>query len=126
MIRKAAKAIITVSWQMILCILVIIVLYHAGVYGYEFGKEIFAPTPVSIDQGKDMIVIVEEDATSADVAKLLESKGLIRDWRVFYVQAFLYQAQIEPGSYTLNTSMTSQDILDIMKADPVPEDGENL
>ncbi|MBP3542814.1 MAG: endolytic transglycosylase MltG, partial [Lachnospiraceae bacterium] len=69
-----------------------------------------------------MIVIVEEDASEADVAKLLENKGLIEDYKVFWIQAKLYNATLYPGTYTLNTSMTSEEMLHILMEEPATED----
>lgn len=123
MIRKTAGMIISISLQMIICAVVIIFLYDAGVKGFAFGESVFTPDAVSSEEnGKDMIVIVEEGASSLEVAKLLESKGLIEDYKVFLVQATLYQATMYPGTYTLNTSMTSEEMLEILMEEPVSEE----
>lgn len=119
MVRKTAGMIISISIQMIVCALVIIVLYHTGVKGYEFGQAVFSREAVASEKnGKDMIVIVEKDASEADVAKLLESKGLVKDDKVFWLQAKLYKAELYPGTYTLNTSMTSEEMLQILMTKP--------
>ena len=110
MIRKTAGMIISISLQMIVCAVVIIFLYDAGVKGFAFGESIFSPEAVS-SQGN-----------GKDVAKLLESKGLIRDYKVFLVQAKLYQATLYPGTYTLNTSMTSEEMLEILMEEPASEE----
>lgn len=119
MIRKTAGMIISISVQMIVCALVIIALYHTGVRGFEFGQAIFSQEAVASEaNGKDMIVIVEEGASETEVAKLLKSKGLIKDDKVFWVQAKLYKAKLYPGTYTLNTSMTSEEMLQILMTEP--------
>lgn len=123
MIRKAAGLIISISLQMIVCALVVIFLYDAGVKGFAFGETIFSNAAVSSpSNGRDMIVIVEKDASSVEVAKLLESKGLIEDYKVFLVQALLYEATLQPGTYTLNTSMTPEDMLNILIQEPKTEE----
>ncbi len=123
MVRKTAGMIISISLQMIVCALIIIALYDTGVKGFEFGQSIFSQTAVASEaNGKDMIVIVEEDASEADVAKLLENKGLIEDYKVFWIQAKLYNATLYPGTYTLNTSMTSEEMLQILMEEPDTED----
>lgn len=122
MVRKTAGMIISISFQMIVCALVVILLYDAGMKGFQFGESVFSTKAVSEAPGKDMIVIVENGASDMDVAKLLESKGLILDSKVFFVQAKLYKAHMHPGTYTLNTSMTSEEILDIIME--VPKESE--
>ncbi len=125
MVRKAAGMIISISLQMIVCALVVILIYDAGVKGFAFGESVFTPKAVSSKaNGKDMIVIVEEKASDLDVAKLLESKGLIEDYKVFLVQAKLYRGTIHPGTYTLNTSMTSEEMLELLIEEPETEESE--
>ena len=36
---------------------------------------------------------------------------------LFWLQAILYECDIKSGEYTLNTSMTSEDILEVIKAE---------
>ena len=123
MIRKAAGMIISISLQMIVCVIAVILIYDAGNKGFAFGESIFTPDAVSSKaNGKDMLGIVEEGSSDLDVAKLLQSKGLIKDYKVFLVQAKLYEADLRPGTYTLNTSMTSEDMLEILMSEP--ESGE--
>lgn len=125
MVRKAAGMIISISMQMIICALVIILLYNAGVKGFEFGESVFSPTAVSAEPGRDMIVIIEEDASAMEVAKLLEDKGLINDYKVFFVQALLYKAEFQPAAYTLNTSMTSEDMIEVLTTVVKTEESES-
>ncbi|MCI9539823.1 MAG: endolytic transglycosylase MltG [Lachnospiraceae bacterium] len=123
MIRKAAGLIISISLQMIVCALVVIFLYDAGVKGFAFGESIFSNAAVSSPgNGRDMIVIIEKGASDLDVAKLLESKGLIEDYKVFLVQTVLYKATLYPGTYTLNTSMTPEEMLDILMQESKTEE----
>jgi len=125
MVRKAAGMIISISLQMIVCAVVVMLIYDAGVRGFAFGESIFTPSAVSSKaNGKDMIVIVEEGATELEVAKLLESKGLIEDFKVFYVQSKLYRGTILPGTYTLNTSMTSEEMLELLIEEPETEESQ--
>lgn len=114
MIRKATSMIISISIQMIVVVLIIMFLYSAGVKGYEFGLSIFTPSSVDSEPGKDIMVIIEEDLSDIDIAKLLEEKGLILDSKAFFIQSKLYMVDLNPDSYTLNTSMTSEKILEVL------------
>ena len=44
--------------------------------------------------------------------KKLEKDGLIHNRYSFIIQAMVYEYEIQPGTYTLNTSMTSRKILE--------------
>lgn len=118
MVRKIAGAVISISLKLIVAVLVVMLLVNAGQRAYQFGLQVFNPVPVSQQPGKDMIVIIEENDSDMEVAKRLESKGLISDAYVFYIQAKLYRAELYAGTYTLNTSMTSEEMLEIMTEEP--------
>ena len=59
--------------------------------------------------------------SGSDIGSMLEDKGLIRDGKLFAVQLKLsaYSKKIKPGVYTLNTSMTAKEMMEVMS--PVPE-----
>ena len=48
----------------------------------------------------------------------LEEKGLINNSYVFFIQAKLYKAKMYAGTYTLNTAMTSEEMLRIIARKP--------
>lgn len=118
MVRKIAGAVISISLKLIIAVLVVILLMNVGQQAYQFGLQIFNPIPVSQEPGRDMIVIVEENDSAMEVAKSLESKGLIANAYVFFIQAKLYKAELYAGTYTLNTSMTSEEMLEIISEEP--------
>ena len=49
-----------------------------------------------------------------DAAKLLKSYGLIANEYSFVIQAIFFDYEVNPGTYTVNTSMTSKEILQMM------------
>jgi len=66
------------------------------------------------EPGQDKEIKVEKGTSIAGVAKRLKEKGLIANEYSFIIQAKFFKYQANPGSYTLNTSMTSRDILQMM------------
>ena len=69
--------------------------------------------------GTDKTVTVTADMSAKDVGRQLEEKGLIRDANLFVVQLGLssYSGAIKAGTYTLNTSMTAEEMMQIMAAE---------
>ena len=67
--------------------------------------------------GRDMEIQVEAGASVSAVGKTLEKEGLINNQYSFIIQAMVYDYEIQPGDYILNTSMTSREILDILSED---------
>ena len=57
---------------------------------------------------------MEAGTSVSSVGKELEKDGLINNRYSFIIQAMVYEYEIQPGVYTLNTSMTSREILDVL------------
>jgi UPF0755 protein len=94
--------------------LVILVFVSVGKQAYSFGYRVFAEETVSDPPGKKVAVTIEDDITASQLASLLKEKRLILDEKVFYVQYQLsqYKGKVKGGSYVLNSSMTSEEILE--------------
>ena len=52
---------------------------------------------------------------------MLEEMGLIQSRYIFMIQALFYEYDIYPGTYQLNTSMTSKEMLEEMSVLPTAE-----
>ena len=64
-------------------------------------------------------MVIKEGASAYDIGKTLESKGLIEDALVFWVQEKLsnYSGQLKPGTYLLSTAYTPTRIMGILAGD---------
>lgn len=96
--------------------IMILVISKTGQKAYEFGFRIFTEEAMSPAPGRDIAVTIVSGDTTMDVGKMLEEKGLIRDSKLFYIQkkCSVYDDDIKPGFYTLNTSMTAEDMFAII------------
>lgn len=111
-INRITSAIIRISVKLILLALIILLLYEAVTRGYAFGHQIFYAEAVDQPPGQDRTVLIEEGTDVADAASLLAKQGLIKSEFAFIFQSLFYDStEIQPGEYTLNTSMTSKEIL---------------
>ena len=99
----------------ILAVLILVVA-RVGKAAYDFGFRIFTEEAMSPEPGRDVAVTIVAGDSTMDVGKMLEEKGLIRDYKLFYVQkkCSVYDDDIKPGFYTLNTSMTADDMFAII------------
>ena len=68
-------------------------------------------------------MVVKEDDSVYDIAKTLESKGLVEDAKVFWIQEKLsnYKGQMKPGTYLLSTAYEPFRLLAIMAGDAEQE-----
>ena len=93
---------------------------------YDYGYRVFAEEPVSLGEGRTISVSVEEPVSVKDVGKMLEERGLIRDANLFVIQELVSEnhGKIQPGIYDLSTTMTAQEMVEVMAADAPEEDEE--
>ena len=93
-------------------------LVKLGNYCYDFGYRVFTESPVDAEPGRDVVLQIGADMSEMEIGELLEEKGLIRDKLLFYVQLKLsaYSGKLNPGVYTLNTSMDARDMISVMAA----------
>ena len=97
-------------------------IYTKTALAYDFGYRVFTEEAVSPAPGSDVTISFTSDKSYMDIAKMLEEKGLVRDYKLAFVQilASEYRENMEPGIYTLSTSMT----LEEMMASMVPTEEE--
>ena len=103
-------------------LIVAAVVIYIGKTAYDFGYNIFYQQPMdSEEEGRDVTVAVEEGDSVYQIGRTLESRGLIQDAKVFVVQEKLsnYSGKLQPGTYILNTSMTPDEIMEIMAKENV-------
>ena len=88
---------------------------------YDFGYDIFNDVPMEQGEGTEITVVVPEGVSVHQIGKLLEGKDLIKNPGVFLIQEKLsnYKGRLQPGTYILNTNMTSEEIMAILSRDNV-------
>lgn len=113
-INKISLAVISISGKIVFCVLVVMLLVTGAKNGYAFGHSIFYGPAMEAAPGRDMILKLDGSETITDVAKMLERAGLIRNDRAFVIQATCYDYEVKKGTFDLNTSMTSREIIDLL------------
>lgn len=103
----------------------ICIMKYAG-KAYDLGYRIYAEEPMSAKPGRDINVVVTSGDSQSDIYQMLEDKGLIRDHQLFNIQKKLssFKGDIKPGSYDLNTSMTTDEMLMVLVGEEAEDDEE--
>lgn len=114
--KTAAMSIISVVMHIMVVLIVVIVIYAGAMRCYDFGYRVFTDTPMSLEPGRDVTVIINEGNSTRQIGDILQQNGLIKDAGVFVVQEKLseYAGEIKPGVYILNTSMTTEKMIAVM------------
>lgn len=117
-INKITGTIIGISGKLILYALIILLLVEGVSKGYAFGYEVFHSTAVEAAPGTDKTITIPENQEPRDTIEMLRDVGLIRNAYTALIQMYFYDYEIYPGTYTLNTSMTSKEMLQVLNEKP--------
>ncbi|MCC8025326.1 MAG: endolytic transglycosylase MltG [Clostridium sp.] len=121
-INKITTTIISISVKLIVYALIVLLLYEAVAKGYAFGHEVFYAEAVDEAPGRDVTVQIDQEESVSEAAGLLSKKGLIKSEFAFIFQGKFYDYEtVYPGTYVLNTSMTSKEILQMLNEKPEEE-----
>lgn len=117
--KRIILGIIGTSLRVIVMAIIIIYVYRLSMTAYDFGFRVFAEPAVSGGEGRDVEVTVPMGKNTLEIGEILETKGLIRDAKLFFIQEKLsaHRGKLAPGSYTLNTSMTASEMIEAMAQD---------
>lgn len=112
-IAEIVAAIVSFAIKVIIVVWLVNFIYKKTTEAYDFGFRIFTETAVSPAPGRDVTVALTEGKTEKALASLLKEKGLVRDEKLALLQIYAseYKDTIEPGVYTLNTSMTLEEMM---------------
>lgn len=121
-INKITGTIIGISGKLIVYAVVILLLFEGVARGYAFGHDIFYATAMEAAPGTSKTVTIPKGYSSKDAAEVLEHAGLIDNVLAFQIQRLFYDYDIHPGTYELNTSMTSKEILQELNEEPEKEE----
>ena len=125
MIKKILLSVLNFIFRVSVAAAVVVLVYRLAMYSYHFGYMVFADASMEPSPGRDIIVTIDSTENIMDVGRILKSRGLISDEKIFMVQERLsdFHGKLVPGTYTLNTSMKSGEMLQIM-GEAYVEEGE--
>ena len=122
--QEAAGNAVYAVVKIVVVVLIVMVIYRLGSMAYTYGERIFGEPAMAEAPGTDISITVEETDSVRDVAEKLEQAGLIRDAGLFVTQERLvgFKSGLQPGTYTLNTSQTPEEMIEILSASQTEEE----
>jgi cell division protein YceG involved in septum cleavage len=120
--KKSSGYDITVSGmkgivRILVLICIVIALFFVGGEAYQLGYHVFNQTVVDKGEGREIKVTVKENMSVAEIGEMLRNVGLLKeDTLVFRIQELVsdYHGKLQPGTYTLRTGMTADEMLRVM------------
>lgn len=90
-----------------------VVIYVIGIQLFNLGHRLFYERAIDEENGKEIVFEILKTDDVDTIAKNLENVGLIDDTLAFKFRSKIYKTNFTPNSYTLKTSMTIKNMLDI-------------
>lgn len=100
-----------VAVRVIVITLTVFICYAVANSCFRFGYTVFCAESAEPAPGTDIELSVSKGETVDELAAVLYDKGVIISEYAFRIQARLYDMGLYPGTYKLNTSMSTRDIV---------------
>ncbi|NLK28406.1 MAG: hypothetical protein GX306_08715 [Clostridiales bacterium] len=111
---KITSFIIRLLMNIMFYILVVFLIINFSKEAYQFTYQLYGPVAADAEPGRDIIFQIKKGESTMDVASKLELNQAIVNKYSFYLKTKLQDVTIMPGTYEINSSMTYDEILDII------------
>lgn len=120
---KTALHLLGFILNILMMVLIVFVVIQLATAAYDIGYRVFTEPAMESEPGRDVMVEVEQGMSAWELGTELEEKGLVDNHILFTVQLQVssYAKNIKPGLYTLNTSMTAREMMQVMTKEEVEE-----
>lgn len=115
-IGSVVAAVFGAIFRVVAVVFIAYAIYRGSLICFDYGYRIFTEPAVSAGEGRAVTVAITEEMSPADIGRLFESKGLVRDGRLFMLQYYLseFREDVGPGIFELRTSMTAEEMMEAM------------
>lgn len=121
---KIASFVLKLLVNLFFYIIIVILTINVSKMALDFTYQLYGPVTMEAAPGTEVMFEIQKGDSTMDVASKLENRLLIKNKYAFYLKNKLEKSVIMPGSYTLNTSMTYDDIITLITDNSASVDGE--
>ena len=123
---KVVLNVLTSTLSLLIIVLIIFIFLRVGNAAYDLGYRVFTEPALEEAPGQDVTVELDKKMTALELGDLLEEKRLVENGLLFTIQLQIsdYRDKIKAGTYTLNTSQTAKEMIQVMAEDENEETAE--
>lgn len=112
---KMTSGVLHLLITVIFYVLIIMVIVRLATASYQFAYQVVGNVTVEEAPGRDVDIVIEEGESTMNIASKLALNKVVVNKYTFFVRAMLNRkSPIVPGTYTLNTSMTYDEVLGVI------------
>lgn len=122
--NKNVRVALSISMNIIIVIVGAFIIYTAGTKAYTFGHSIFDEQAVDTpENARETDITIPDKVSAKELASIICGRGLAKDQSILYFQIVLsdYKDKFIGGTYTLNTSMTPTEMMEVLSTKSEPE-----
>ena len=122
--KREALTVLSIALKIVIIAVVILGIIRLGGMAIDYGHSVFQEEAVDEEPGRSITITIEDGSAISDIAKLMEDKGLVNDWKLFYIQVKVskYAKKLEAGTYTLTTAMKPREMMAVMSGEDSAEE----
>lgn len=111
---KISSFILRLLLNIIFAVTVVIFVIYGSQKAFDFTYQLYGPVTVEQEPGRNIPIQINKGESTMDIASKLELNRVIVDKNSFYFKTKLQSKLIMPGTYRLNSSMTYNEVLDVI------------
>lgn len=111
---KITSFVLRLLLTIVFYILIVILIINVSKAAYDFTYQLYGPVRAEAPPGTTIYFQIKKGESTMDIASKLELNLAIKNKMAFYVKTKLQNLNIMPGTYIINSSMTYDEILDII------------
>lgn len=111
---KITSFIIRLLMNIMFYVLVAFLIVNVSKQAFQFTYQLYGPVAVENKPGRDILIQIKKGESTMDVASKLEVNRAIVNKYSFYIKSKIDDVAIMPGTYEINSSMTYNDILEVI------------
>ena len=103
-------------FRLVTAIAVVYLIYQGAGICYDYGYRIFTEPAISAGEGRTVTVTITDNMSPMEIGELFESRGLVRDAKLFTMQYYLseYRKEVGAGTFELSTAMNAEEMMAAM------------
>lgn len=106
--------VIHIFLNIIFYMVIVYMVIKASNYAYDFAYQVFGSVSVTQNSGYAAEVTIGKGESTMEVAKILDTKKLIKNKYSFYLRAKLTKQNILPGTYKVSSDMDYDQIFKVI------------
>ncbi|NLL93155.1 MAG: endolytic transglycosylase MltG [Clostridiales bacterium] len=124
-LKKTSSTILKTSIKVLVYMLLILLFVFICSKAFSFGEVVFTESGMAkVGAGEEIQITIPSGASAKTVGDILEKNGLVESAYAFVIQTFLYEADIKPGKYKLNTEFNPAEIIVVLNGSDKDEASE--